>query len=78
MHYKAVKAKVIKKYVISLGFTYVGGKSHDKYILEQNGKTYTVIIPRHVGVTPGVVDSIASLLVNDCGFDKSDVKKNLR
>lgn len=80
MNYKPVKKKVIVRYIESVGFYYVGGKSHDKYIKESGGKTYTVMIPRHTSrsISPGVVDSITKYLVVDCSFSETDVKNHLK
>jgi predicted RNA binding protein YcfA (HicA-like mRNA interferase family) len=78
MHYKTVKKKTIIRYIVRLGFSYAGGKSHDKYVIEINGKTHVVIIPRHRTVSPGVVNNITEIIVNDCGFDLDDVKNNLK
>ncbi|MCL2085556.1 type II toxin-antitoxin system HicA family toxin [Candidatus Saccharibacteria bacterium] len=62
----------------SLGFVWVGGKSHDKYVAEKDGKTVVLIIPRHATISPGTVNNIVENLVKDFGVDLDEVKKNIR
>jgi hypothetical protein len=78
MYYKSTKRKVLIKYLLSAGFYQSGGTNHDRYQIDMTKKTVYVMVPRHITITPGVVDDIVKTLVRDCSFNLDDIKRHIK